>query len=460
MITQKHIDKSRIMVVVGMLLIIPVLWLAGTILLFGEDQTLYVGDQKHITLSYKAGNFSIADNKICQVEMIKNRSEVLLIGKAVGITKLLLWDQEGTLRDEIQIFVNPTNVRRTMEELQQIIGNIEGLKFRAVGSQVVLDGEVLTQDDMDRINKVVAGRKDVLSLVKMSRETQRLIDEQTAAAVRTVQLDIRIMEVDRSYLRTLGVAWSGSPVKLNPLSVVSKGGPALGAVSGTISLPQLNALTTSGKARMLANPTIIARSGEKGHLFVGGEIPIRVAQGLGQFSVQYKEFGLKVDFIPQVDQLNNINMAIQIEASRLSGQGGPDMPPGIIKNQIDTKLFVKDKESIVLGGLVSQEDSLMVDKVPGLGNLPVFGNMFKSAQFRKSETDLVMFATPHIVARPGEAGETVAGETQKAFDKNAELTATDKESGTPDVQQPKKKEKKAKKPKKPPENTQPPPQFR
>jgi pilus assembly protein CpaC len=202
---------------------------------------------------------------------------------------------------------------------------------------------------------------------------------------------------------------------------------------------------------MLSNPTIIARSGEKGHLFVGGEIPIRVAQGLGQFSVQYKEFGLKVDFTPQVDQLNNINMAIQIEASRLSGQGGPDMPPGIIKNQIDTKVFVKDKETIVLGGLVSQEDSLLVDKVPGLGNLPVFGNVFKSAQFRKSETDLVMFATPHLVARPGEAGENVAGETQKAFEKNEELKATDKESGTPDVQQPKKKEKKAKEPKKPKE---------
>lgn len=418
--------------------------------LCAEDQTLFVGDQKRITLSYKVGNFSIGDNKVCQVEVVKNRTTVLLIGRNVGVTKLILEDQQGAVRDEMQIFVNPTNVRQTMEDMQQIIGNIEGLKFRAVGSQVVLDGEVLTQDDMDRINKVVAGRKDVMNLVKMSKETQRLIDEQQAAAVRTVQLDIKIMEVDRSYLRTLGVQWAGQPINTNPLKFASKGGPALSPVTGTINLPQLNAIASSGKARMLSNPSIIARSGEKGHLFVGGEIPIRIAQGLGQFSIQYKEFGLKVDFLPQVDQLNNINMAIQIEASRLSGQGTVDIPPGIIKNQIDTKVFVKEKETIVLGGLVQNEDSLLVDKVPGLGNVPVFGNVFKSAQFRKAETDLVMFATPHLVQQPSEAGENVAGQTEKNYKDYQEITATDKEAGIPDTQQPKKKgkDKKSKKEKK------------
>jgi pilus assembly protein CpaC len=455
--------NHKLCVRVSLLILTSFACLLWASVLWGEDQTLFVGDQKHLTMGYKVGNISIGDSKVVQVEVIKDRSEVLLIGRGVGVTKLMLWDQQGALRDEMQVFVNPTNVRRTMEELQLIIGSIEGLRFRSVGSQVVLDGEVLTQDDMDRINKVVSGRKDVLNLVKMSKETQRLIDEQNAAAVRTVQLDIKIMEVDRSYLRNLGVQWSGSPVQMNPLSLASKGGPALGTVTGTISLPQLNAITTSGKARMLQNPSIIARSGEKGHLFVGGEIPIKVAQGLGQMSVQYKEFGLKVDFLPQVDQLNNINMSVQIEASRLSGQGGPDTPPGIIKNQIDTKVFVKENETIVLGGLVSNEDSLLVDKVPGLGNVPVFGNVFKSAQFRKSETDLVMFATPHLIRQAGEAGQNVAGETLKNFNQNQELTATDKEAGIPDVQQPpsKKQKKPKKQPKQPPQQQskpQPPPQ--
>jgi pilus assembly protein CpaC len=268
------------------------------------------------------------------------------------------------------------------------------------------------------------------------------------------------MEVDRSYLRTLGVQWSGSPVQMNPLNFASKGGPALSPVTGTISLPQLNAIASSGKGRLLSSPSLIARSGEKGHLFVGGEIPIRVAQGLGQFSVQYKEFGLKMDFAPVVDQLNNITMAIMIEASRLSGQGTADSPPGIIKNQIDTKVFVKEGDTIVLGGLVSNEDSLMVDKVPGLGNVPVFGNVFKSAQFRKSETDLVMFATPHLVRSASEAGQNVAGQTQQNYNQNQDIMATDKEAGTPDVQQPpsKKQKKPKKQPKQQPQQQQSPPQ--
>jgi len=431
-----------------------VLLLLGVVLLFSavqigwaEDQTLFVGDQKTVAMPYKIGNISMGDSKICQIEIIKDRTQVLLIGRSVGITKLMLWDQQGNLRDEIQIYVNPTNVRQTMQELSQIIGNIEGIKFRAVGSQVVIDGEVLTQDDMDRINKVVGSRKDVLNLVKMSKETQRLMDEAQASSVRTVQLDVRIMEVDRSYLRTLGVQWSGTPVSLNPMTFTSKGGPALSAITGTINLPQLNAITSVGKARLLSNPTIITRSGEKGHLFVGGEIPIQVAQGLGQMSVQYKEFGLKLDFTPQVDQLNNISMAISIEASRLSGQGTATSPPGIIKNQVDTKVFVHEGESIVLGGLVQNEDGLLVDKIPALGNLPGLGNLFKSQQFRKNETDLVMIASPHLVKSPAEAGQNVAGQTQKNFDQYQELTATDKEMGTPDVNA-NKKAAKAKKSKK------------
>lgn len=417
-----------------------VLLLLGVVLLFSavqigwaEDQTLFVGDQKTVTMPYKIGNISMGDSKLCQIEIIKDRTQVLLIGRSVGITKLMLWDQQGNLRDEIQIYVNPTNVRQTMQELSQIIGNIEGIKFRAVGSQVVIDGEVLTQDDMDRINKVVGSRKDVLNLVKMSKETQRLMDEAQASSVRTVQLDVRIMEVDRSYLRTLGVQWSGTPVSLNPMTFTSKGGPALSAITGTINLPQLNAITSTGKGRLLSNPTIIARSGEKGHLFVGGEIPIQVAQGLGQMSVQYKEYGLKLDFTPVVDQLNNISMAISIEASRLSGQGTAASPPGIIKNQVDTKVFVHEGESIVLGGLVQNEDGLQVDKIPALGNLPGLGNLFKSQQFRKSETDLVVIASPHLVKSPAEAGQNVAGQTQKNFDQYQELTATDKEMGTPDM---------------------------
>lgn len=442
-------DRRTRSVYFGALLLAIGCWLAFPAAAWAEDQTLFVGDQKIINMSYKIGNISLADPRVCQVEFIKERLGIVLIGRSVGITKLILWDQAGTLRDEIQIYVNPTNVKQTMQELQQIIGNIEGVKFRAVGSQVVLDGEVLTQDDMDRIGKVVAGRKDVLNLVKMSRETQRLIDEQQAAAVRTVQLDVKIMEVDRTYLRNLGVQWSGQPVNLNPLTFASKGGAALSPISGKINLPQLNAIATSGKGRILSNPTVITRSGEKGHLFVGGEIPIRVAQGLGTFSTQYKEFGLRLDFQPVVDQLNNINMAISIEASRLSGQGTADSPPGIIKNQVDTKLFVREGETIVLGGLVQNEDSLMVDKIPALGNVPALGNLFKSAQFRKSETDLVMFATPHLIKSAAEAGQNVAGQTQKTFDEYQDLTASDKETGTPETKkQPDKKKAKDKKTKK------------
>jgi pilus assembly protein CpaC len=192
-------------------------------------------------------------------------------------------------------------------------------------------------------------------------------------------------------------------------------------------------MTSTGKARVLAQPTLITKSGQKAELFVGGEIPIPVAQGGGGISIEYKEYGVKLQFEPKVDTQDNIDTAIFVEMSSLGGPvaGGA---PGLITNRVNTSAFVQTGESITLGGLIQAADAENVDKVPGLGNIPVLGNLFKSKQFIRNQTEMVVFATPRIVT----AAEAGAGLKDKVTGDFEEFEEIQKHS-------PKQEEKKKKK---------------
>jgi pilus assembly protein CpaC len=128
--------------------------------------------------------------------------------------------------------------------------------------------------------------------------TQQLMDRAQADSIKTVQMDVTIMEVDKTMMRSLGVKWGSS---INPSSALPFEGTSIGPISGVISdiLPSINMMTSTGKARVLAQPTLITRSGQKAQLFVGGELPIPVSQGGGAVSIEYKEYGVKLEFEPR-----------------------------------------------------------------------------------------------------------------------------------------------------------------
>ncbi len=190
---------------------------------------------------------------------------------------------------------------------------------------------MLTQRDLDRIEKVLESYPEVRSLVELSPMTQQMMDRAEADSIKTVQMDVTIMEVDKTMMRSLGVKWAGS---VNPSSALPFEGTSVGPISGVISniLPSINMMTTTGKARVLAQPTLITRSGQKAELFVGGELPIPVAQGGGAISIEYKEYGVKLQFEPKVDSQDNIDTVIFVEMSTLGGpvagrRAGPHHEP-------------------------------------------------------------------------------------------------------------------------------------
>jgi pilus assembly protein CpaC len=391
-------------------------------------EVVTVGGQTLIRVDFAIGRTALGNEAVADFRVLSSRREVLVMGRAPGQTTLTLWDQDDILQREITLRVRPSSgtAKQIIDELKQLIGGIEGLDYREVGGTVWLEGEVLTERDMDRIDRVLASYPEVRSLVELSPMTQVLMDRAGADSVKTVQLDVTIVEVDKNMVRDLGVRWSSevSPNSSMPFAL-DEGGGGIGGVFGPITgvinnlLPSIEMLTGNGQARVLARPTLITRSGQKAELFVGGELPIPVAQGGGAVSIEYKEYGVKIEFEPNVDTQDNVDMTIFVEMSNL---GGPSVggSPGFITNRVVSNVFVPQGQSITLGGLVKSDDAKNVDKVPGLGSIPILGHLFKSKRYMRNQTEMVIFATPTIVSAD-EAGRELREHVTAGFEEFEEI---------------------------------------
>lgn len=390
------------------------------------EETVVVGGQKLIRLSSPVGRIAIGDDNIADFRVLESRQEILILGRRAGQTSLTIWDQQGGVQRELNVRVRPSSgsAQQIIDELEQLIGGIEGIEYREVGGTVWLEGEVLTERDLERVGKVLESYPEVRSLVELSPITAEMMDRAEAESVTTVQLDVTIMEVDKSLMRDLGVRWSAS---ISPSSSLPFEGSSIGPLTGVIEnlLPSIDMLASSGKARVLSRPTLITKSGKPAELFVGGEIPIPVAQGNGAISLEYKEYGVKLEFEPFVDTQDNIDTKIFVETSNLGGPAAGGGAPGIITNRVSTNVFVKTGESITLGGLVKSEDAQSVDKVPGLGDIPVLGNLFKSKSYMRNETELVIFATPRVVSA-ADAGRELKDKVTAGFEEFDEIESFDR----------------------------------
>jgi len=175
---------------------------------------------------------------------------------------------------------------------------------------------------------------------------------------------------------------------------------------------QLNALEQKGVARSLAEPNLVALSGDTASFLAGGEYPIPVPGSLGTVTIDYKKYGVGLAFTPTVLSRGLINLKIEPEVSQLDTShpvviASISVPPLIVR-RASTTLELRDGQSFVLGGLLLHRGQNNAEQLPWLGDVPVLGALFRSAEYQKEETDLAIIVTPHIVApaRPGDAIKT------------------------------------------------------
>jgi len=453
------------------LVLISAMFSSGSLWGAEDAEQLFAGESRVISTDFDIHKVATGDPKICQVIRTDMR-EILLNAQSPGETNILIWDQKK-LRREIQIIVNIKDTTATAQELRELFKGIEGVAVRSVGSRVVVEGEVFSRNDLNRVATVLERMPDTINLVKMSpvlkqilaKEMQKAIGMkgvtvraakesfllegvvysedvreragQIAAAYsdavvnviripkkgdvgasKMVQLRLSVMEVDKGALNDISFNW-------NPQGNIGGGGKysgasgskamLSGALTGTISnlAPKMNHIQEQGRGRSLFQQTVISKSGDQARFFVGEEIPISVAQEGGVMSVEYKKVGLTLLFSPVVDARGNVDTKVEVESSFVTGQGTGGAPR-ITSTQIQTVVYVKSGESIALGGLIGQREVRSYDKAAPDGQ-SALAQLNRSKRFLRDQSEVLVFVTPEILSRPSDAVREMGRKVKKTF---------------------------------------------
>jgi pilus assembly protein CpaC len=285
-----------------------------------------------------------------------------------------------------------------------------------------------------------------------------VINSVSVSQPQQVMLEVRFIEISRTAGRELGVQWNrfggnsianiGSRQNAANLPITSpssnsdipagefaagvlSGGSPFGFVlarmiSGGTKIDLLiNALEQKGVARSLAEPNLVALSGDTASFLAGGEYPIPVAGSLGQVTVDYKKYGVGLAFTPTVLGDGLINMKIEPEVSSIDTTHNVSVVtgvsvPALIVRRASTTVELRDGQSFAIGGLLQTDSKNQIEQLPWIGSVPVLGTLFSSKSFQKNQTDLVIIVTPHLVrpARPGDVLRTPADDTLPPNDKD------------------------------------------
>ena len=299
------------------------------------------------------------------------------------------------------------------------------IQASTVNGRIMLSGEVVDATTLDKA-------------VTIARQFgPEIINSVSVMSPQQVLLEVRFIEISRTAGRELGVQWNrfggssitniGNRVNAGDLPVTASSiatETAAGLISGSspfgflvgrivasgVSTDVLiNALEQKGVARSLAEPNLVALSGDTASFLAGGEYPIPVSGSFGQVSVDYKKYGVGLAFTPTVLSHGLINMKIEPEVSQIdtthtvSVSNGISVPALIVR-RASTTVELRDGQSFVIGGLLQSDNKNQLEQLPWLGSVPVLGALFSSKSFQKNETDLAIIVTPHLVrpARPGD----------------------------------------------------------
>jgi pilus assembly protein CpaC len=367
-----------------------------------KSQTLRVGQSFAKAV---IGNQEIAD--VLPLSM----SSVYVLGRALGSTNLSLYDKAGRLIAVVDIVVGPDaqGLKSTINQL---------LPTEAVGISVSNGSLVIS----GTVSSAAAAEK--LVTIAETFAPGRVVNMLGVGGVQQVLLEVKFSEMSRATVKQLGInqfSFDNSNVVNGILVPGSNGGIVSPFDTSTnpfqlgLNLPgasnllvNIDALERQGLIRTLAEPNLVALSGETASFLAGGEFPIPVGVALnGQVSIEFKQFGVSLAFTPTVLEDGLINLLVGPEVSQLDPAAGIELSglriPGLKVRRARTTVELRDGQSFALAGLIQNDFSDTIRAIPLLGRIPLIGALFRSTAYNKQETELVMIVTPRLV-RPVPAG--------------------------------------------------------
>jgi pilus assembly protein CpaC len=400
-----------------------------------------VGKSDDVRTDQPFVDIMIGNPEIADVNALTDHT-LSILGKKIGTTRVSIYGAEKQLIGVFDVEVSYDTSALAAELTRRFPHN--RLHLSTVNGRILLTGTATDGVSLDEAIQVAKQfGPEIINSVQVAQPQQ-------------VMLEVRFVEASREADRELGVQWnigpqpghqgnfianigSGQPAATLPItaasatspisSLVNAGGfvPGAAGVIGTATAPfgfiaanmvakglqiepMLNALEQRGLARRLAEPNLVALSGETANFLAGGEYPIPVpGLGAGQITVEYKQYGVSLAFTPTVLNGSLINLKIIPEVSQLDpansvSVGNGIVVPALTVRRATTTLELKDGQSFVLAGLLQNNLSTAQQQLPWLGDVPVLGALFSSKSYQKNETDLIIVVTPHLVnpTRPGD----------------------------------------------------------
>lgn len=364
---------------------------------------------------------SLANPEIADASVISPR-QLYVTGKTVGITNLMVWGKDGRVAAAYHVEVAP-DLTRLKEQLHHLFSDETQIQVTATHDHVTLSGTIGSAVRLHRVLTLAEAYapKKVVNLLQVS-------------GVQQVMLEVRVAEMDRTLLRRLGFNASftdgsgksfGVSALKNLASVAADGvlpfaAPPVGlAVSQAVNAlfrfqsgsstwtGFIDALKENNLAKVLAEPTLTAISGQEASFLAGGEFPIPVPQAFGVTTVQFKKFGVQLNFTPVVLDQRRMSITVTPEVSELNFANGLTLQgltvPSINTRRASTVIELGDGQSFAVAGLLRDQVREVVSKYPVLGDIPILGALFRSSQFQKNETELIIVVTPHLVVPTTEA---------------------------------------------------------
>lgn len=357
---------------------------------------------------------TLADPDVVQVEPITSitaRNMFFLFGKKIGSTNLMFQNKEGRCAMvEVAVGVDTAAVQA---KLVQLMPNEKDIRISAAADSLVISGTVADATAVDRVLSIAN------AFVRKSGgapgASDRIVNMMSISAPQQVMLEVKVAEISRTMLDQLGANFSATVTSGNwAASLVSNflsnsaGGAGIGK-TGTNNFFGIDAQKKDGIVKILAEPTIMAISGQEGSFLAGGKIFIPVSQDLnGKVTLEEKEFGVGLRFTPTVLEGGRINLKVAPEVSELSREGigitttgfsGRSILPLITTRRAATTVQLYDGQSFAIGGLIKNNVTQNIKALPMLGEVPVLGALFRSSDFQTDRTELVFIVTPHL-AKP------------------------------------------------------------
>ena len=400
--------------------------------------SLAVGEQRQIAAGEPLVRVAIGDPAVADVLVMKgddHRGGVLLVAKAPGATNLLVWLKGRATPVVYPIEVAPAAATALLDGTTP--------RVRAFGGDAVISGSTPTME---------THRKAVAAATAGKGKDGRVVDMSTIETPGVVQVDVRVVEFSRAVLKAAGInlfkqsngfafgsfapsALSSFTGGATPSFQAQTNPPIASAFNLVLNsasrglFADLSLMEGNNLARVLAEPSLVALSGQSASFLAGGEIPVPVPQALGTTSIQYKPYGVGLTLTPTVLSAKRIALKVAPEASQLDFQNAITINgvsvPAITTRRADTTVELGDGESFVIGGLIDRETRSNVSKVPLLGDLPIIGAFFKELSYQQSDKELVIVVTPHLVsplakgarlpATPGEQAEERDGPVWRSY---------------------------------------------